>query len=256
MSEKLPVHDLIYFDFEKTASIASQLEGGLRKEIQDIQSESGEVSGGLNLQFLNLGGKVGDSKTQLVVKSIHHDLLFRVERALMNERLIVDVNNDFPSAVDDVDILHQALLERPYVRADGICRFHDFERIKNLVNGLNAVIDFVAEAGRENIKKSSAYVQIQQEIAKETSELSLIKDRNKKSEAKRKLKQLEELLEQQIKNAVDQSSGSKLPEWQIQGITKFIDLIVPKRKLLLLQPFEDNPDLTLISNLVGQTASL
>lgn len=249
MSDTMPIRDLIYFDFDKAASIASQLEGGLQREIHETQSDSDEFGAGVNLQFLNVGGKTADSRSKLVVRSIHHDLLTRVVESLESQKLSLDLTKEFASKSHEVNDLHSKLDTRPYIQAEGVCRFHDFERIKTLVNGINAVIDFSAESAKDSIKKSEAYQIIARQVEEAEEKIATINNAKQKSAAKRQFKSAKAELEDIIEDAVANARKSQLPEWQVSGIDNFINLIVPKRKLLVLQPFDDNPELKLICNL-------
>ena len=249
MSETTPIRDLIYFDFDKAASIASQLEGGLLREIHESQSDSDEIGLGMNLHFFNVGGKTADSRSKLAVRSLHHDLLARVVQSLRTQELSLDLTKEFASKTHDVETLHSELETRPYVQAEGVSRFHDFERIKTLVNGVNAVIDFAAESARDSIKKSEAYQIIARQVDEAEQELKAINNPKQKSAAKRDVKSAKAQLEQIVDVAVANAQSSQLPDWQVKGIDSFINLIVPRRKLLVLQPFNDNPDLKLICNL-------
>ncbi|MYC31758.1 MAG: hypothetical protein F4X64_01095 [Chloroflexi bacterium] len=249
MSQNSAIRDLIYFDFDKTTSIASQLEDGLRKEIQDTYTESTELGGGFDLKILNVGGKESDSREKLVTKSVHHDLLVRVEENLLSKNYAIDVNAEFTSNEDAVSKLHQAIKERPYVRVEGTCRFHDFGRIKSLVNGLNDIVDFLEESARAKIMKSDEYSQAKLAIERGEVGVAAESDRNKKSKGKRAVKRVNDQLEEFVNQAIAATVMSRLPEWQVCGISNMIDLLWPNRNILLLQPFEDNSQLEFISNL-------
>ncbi len=249
MSRTVPIRDLIYFDFDKTASIASQLEGGLLREFHETQSDSEEFGAGMNLQFVNFGGKTSDSRTKLAVRSLHHDLLTRVVESLKTQELSLDLAKEFASRTHEVDVLHSELESRPYIQAEGVSRFHDFERIKTLVNGVNAVIDFAVDSARDSIKKSEAYQIIARQVEEAEQAILNINNPKQKSAAKKEVKSAKAQLEQIVNVAVANAQSSQIPDWQVSGIECFINLIVPNRKLLVLQPFDENPDFKLICNL-------
>ena len=249
MSQNIPARDLIYFDFEKTASIASQLQGGLHKEIQESHSDTGEIGTGINLQFLNLGSKLSDSKSRLVVKSIHHDLLLRVEEALKDEELSVDVNAMFEPKGDAVERLHGILTRKPYVSAEGRCRFLDFERIKTLVNGANDIVEFASMSALDSFIKTEEYRNVEQAIHELEQEIQSLKTKKERNAAKKAVDNAKACSKAMLDSVAASAEHSLLREWQISGITKFIDLILPNRKLLILQPFECYEDFKLICNL-------
>ena len=249
MSDTMPIRDLIYFDFDKAASIFSQLEDGLLTEIHETQSDTDEVGVGMNFHFLNVGGKTSDSNSRLAVKSLHHDLLTRLLHKLRAQNLFLDLAEEFASNTHDVDALHSELNDRPYLQAEGVSKFHDFERIKTLVNGLNAVIDFSAESARDSIMKSEAYKGFARQVDEAELEIRTINNSKQKSAAKKKVKTAKAQLDEIVNVAIANAQQSQLPDWQVNGIDSFINLIVPKRKMLVLQPFDDNSDLKLICNL-------
>lgn len=143
MPEKQPVKDLLYLDFGKIASIASQLDEGLIKEIHDTHSDANELGGGINIQVANIGKSKNDSKSQLVIRSMHHDLLTRVENYLLEDGLAVDLNACFAGQEVNVDDIHQILTDNPYVRVEGNSRFHNYQRMKDYMDGFNKIFEFM-----------------------------------------------------------------------------------------------------------------
>lgn len=249
MPEEKTIRDIIYFDFDKAASILSQLEGGLLREFHESLSDSDEVGAGMNLQFLSGGGKTSHSRSKLIVRSLHHDLLTRVVETLKTRNLFLDLTEEYVFKTHEIDALHSELNARPYVQAKGDSRFHDFGRIKTLVHGTNSVIDFFAESARDSIKKSEEYQTLVRSVDEAKQNIETINNRKQKSAAKKQLKSAETALEEFIEDAVANARKSQIPAWQVKGVDSFINLVAPKRKLLVLQPFDDNSHLKLICNL-------
>lgn len=243
MSQKPLLRDLIYFDFEKTASIASQLEGGLIKEIQESYSQGEELGGGFKAYFLNAGMNVKDTESTLIIHSIHHDLLERVERALLADDVAVDLNQVDPNS-KSIKKLHEILSEKPYVLVEGICRFHDYQRMKTYMDGFNKILEFMENLKRDSIKKS-----LQKQIEESEKQIESITDRNQKKIKQRSVGNRKKQLDTEIDKILDQSREQIIPEWQIKGIKGFIDVLMPNRNNLLIQPFDDLEQFKIISNL-------
>lgn len=248
MSQKPFLRDLIYFDFDKTASIASQLEGGLIKEIQESYSQGEEMRGGFKAYFLNAGMNVKDTESTLVTQSIHHDLLVRVEQALFEADVAIDLNQVDPNS-KSIKKLHEILSEKPYVRVEGVCRFHDYQRIKTHIDGINKIIEFAGKSTRDSIEKSEAYRKLQKQIEEGEEQLKSITDRNQKKTKKRSIDNLKKQLSALVDEILGQSVVQIIPGWQAEGIKDIIDVLMPSRNNLLIQPFDDLEQFKVTSNL-------
>jgi hypothetical protein len=84
------LRDLLYLDWEKAASIFSQLQGGLLKETQESAEKARERRAGLGLSIGPLrpevGGSAADRASVVETRVMHHDLL-RMERPKRREPL-------------------------------------------------------------------------------------------------------------------------------------------------------------------------
>lgn len=247
MSDKQPVRDLIYLDFGKVASLASQLDKGLLKEIHDSQSDTSEIEGGINIQVANFGKGTSDSTSQLVIRSIHHDLLTRVEKRLLHEGLAVDLNACFGNQGASVAEIHQMLKAKPYVRVEGTCRFHDYQRMKNYMDGFNKIFEFMEESAKDKIRK-----QLEHTINLELAKLDQITDRNQKKKREKELERRTKNLAKEIDSHVADQVSQKLPEWQVEGIKDIIDLLMPSRNNLLMRPFDELAEFIVMSNLKSE----
>ena len=81
------IRDLIYFDFDKAASIFSQVEGGLIKEIQSGSENSinqkKDHKFDLKLYKSEFGKDSSGKTSRLETKVLHHDLLFKIEEIVL-----------------------------------------------------------------------------------------------------------------------------------------------------------------------------
>ena len=249
MSKKPFLRDLIYFDFDKTASIASQLEDGLLKEIQESYSKTREFGGGIDVQIANIGGNANDSRTKLVTRAIHHDLLVRVEKSLFDAEIATDINEQFVGLSNiEIDKLHQILQHKPYVRVEGTSRFHDYQRMKTYLETINKIVDFMALSVQDSFRKSDAYRLAQAQLAEAKEQAKSLTDRNQKALAKTRIDETEKQLKAGLNQIIEQQSG-KIEDWQIEGIKDIVNTVMPKRINLLIQPFEVLKDFRVISNL-------
>ena len=211
MSQKPFLRDLIYFDFDKTASIASQLEGGLIREIQNTHSQIREIGGGITVPFANIGGNANDSHSKMETQSIHHDLLVRVEQALFEANVAVDLNQKFDDSVKTnkgkaIEELHKILSQKPYVRVEGSSEFQDYHRIKRLVGGISQI------------------EQLQSGIS------------NTHGNSKRR-------------KGSNKSGNRTTLQTQEQMLKGVVDLLMPNRSHLFVQPFESLHEFKVVSNL-------
>lgn len=97
MQESSRLRDLVYFDFEKTASIFSQTEMGLLQEtkstFEDSKDERNIRKYGLAGIFTPEFGSISAEKNSILEsKILHHDLLARVEAIIFNQGFAVDLN--------------------------------------------------------------------------------------------------------------------------------------------------------------------
>src|SRR3989339_419598 len=129
MSENLTVRDLIYFDFEKAASLYSQVEGGL---IQETRSESEKTKEIHNLREYDLkvfkpefGNISSENKSQIESRILHHDLLIKVEKMLFNNGFALDVNQVCHQ--NNIDFIRSELTGFSYVKSEGWAVIEDYE---------------------------------------------------------------------------------------------------------------------------------
>ncbi len=135
------IRDLIYLDFNKTASIMSQFEGGLLQEIQSEYEDTSEKHRGAATDWKVVSGELGSGITQRIAqlesRKLHHDLLARVEQKLFSQKLAVDLNTDISNSDITVEVLRTKLAGKFYVRAEGWVVIEDFERILGILKRYN-----------------------------------------------------------------------------------------------------------------------
>ena len=132
MSQTTPIRDLIYFDFDKTASLYSQLRGGLPREFHEHYVKGKEGGAGLNAPILNFGFKSNESESTTEIVQMHHDMLVAVEETLHKDNRLIDFTRESDAGSFDIATVHAAVKRTPYVRIEGTSEFRDFQMVKRL----------------------------------------------------------------------------------------------------------------------------
>jgi hypothetical protein len=129
------LYDLIYLDFNKASSIYSQIKGGLINQIQSAIESTDNVSpsAGIDIKFLKaqIGGLSQEKTSQLETKTLHHDLLVKLENELQSAGVLIDFDNH-QIDVNDLDQIRNTIKNYDYVKAEGWTTIEDYERLKIL----------------------------------------------------------------------------------------------------------------------------
>src|SRR4051812_47667118 len=96
------LRDLLYFDFDKAASLWSQLAGGLREKVSLTTEGQSDKKRGLTLGIpkvfeAQFSGAAAEKQSVLESKTLHHDLLNLLEENLTDLGLAVDLNRAVPA---------------------------------------------------------------------------------------------------------------------------------------------------------------
>ena len=243
------LRDLIYLDFDKVASIVSQLEGGLATEIQESYSKRSESSGGVDLRLIGLERTAGDTRFQLETKSLHHALLVRAEEALIEAGVVFDVNQAYSSNMPTLEELQALLQESPYLRAEGSARLQDYDRIGRLLDGSKRLMDLDKGAKLASVGKADEYFALQAEISVAELDLASIQQARSRRAESKKIMQLKSQL-RSLENEVGlQETSESIPGWMIDVFKDVMELVKPKQKNLILQPIEFLEDFKVYCNL-------
>jgi len=245
--ERASVRDLIYLDFERLASIYSQLAGGL---LGETRSESESSSDARNVRKYDLkvfkpefGGISAERSAQIESRVLHHDLLVRTEEALFSDDLAVDLNEKVDAACDDPTAIREALGERAYVRASGWVTIEDYEKLLYFTDHFKELGRFIGMCGLqgdEGAQKVLADLEVAKQKANEES------NRNKKSQVLARIAKLEEQVDAAIDSAVNLSG---VPDFLVRGIRLFVESFLPNHISLRVYPFESCPGFQLVAGL-------
>lgn len=240
------VKDLIYFDFAKAASIYSQFGDGLRESISLKKDFAGDHKIGAKLGIpgiAEIGAGLDYSNATSIIESklLHHDLLSKVEELLIAQALVVNLNKTVDPKESSPNIIRTAIGNNPYILASGHSVIEDYAHIESNLNNFNQLIEFVTKSATEAIKKTPAYIALQDTINDRRKEIKKIADRNEKSIAQ---SQLDSKMKQIISPKV-----KPLDDWIINGIKLLIDTFLPNRINFRIYPFESCPSFQIICNL-------
>lgn len=239
---KQVLRDLIYFDFEKAASIFSQIEGGLL-----LETKSG-LEGAKNKQKthkLNIGGiykpefgGVSTEKTsQLESRILHHDLLVRIEEILCEIGIIVDINTELDDSDITVDLIRSELEKRSYIRAEGWASIEDYSMIRKIMNNFNDIADFLSKCQNINTSEFKELLLQLESLKVEASK----GDKKAKSDIKR--------IESDLQSLIEINRVNKLDKWFIDGLNLFADTLMHNRINFRICPFENVPQFQVTGNL-------
>jgi hypothetical protein len=247
--ESIHIRDLIYFDFNKAASIWSQFEGGLRERVSLAEDKTKDRTAGIRLGIPHMveasfGTEYGNVTSVLESKILHHDLLNKIMKQLVEHRLVVKLSEELDPGVSSPEVIRAAIADKPYILAGGWGVIEDYKRISSFAGNFNDLFEFISRSSLETIKKSAEYADVQRQIDEMHQQIKTIKDVNQKSRAKTQL----QLLESKIKQMMTVQL-SPVEDWLVAGIQLFVNTFVPNRINFRIYPFESCPSFQVICNL-------
>lgn len=234
------IRDLLYLDFEKTASLFSQLEDGLLNEVK-ATSEASEnieksVKGKIPIVGAEISGLSVEKKQIIESRSLHHNLLTKVEDELIKRKVVSELN--LLEATSHIELRNEAK-KRPYLLAEGRVSIEDFIRLNEFSEVFNRFNEIILWA---NLFNHPEYQAAKDEI----SALSHAKKNSKERKRKDKLeKELEEL-----KKLVRASTGLiEIDPALFENLRFMIDHFLKEVITVRLFPFDNVPEFQVIANL-------
>lgn len=237
MAEK--IRDLLYFDFEKTASLFSQLEDGLLREVKST-SESSETTnksfkGNISVVAGEVAGGSQDKKQVIESRSLHHNLLTKVEQGLIGRKVVSELNLlEAPSC----EQLREESQKCPYLLAEGRVSIEDFIRLNDfseVFNKFGEIISWSSLFGNQSYQ------------AKKNELANLPRGKNQKN--KRDRKKLEKEIEQIEQAARTEIGLDQLDEKLFENIRFMIDHFLKEVITMRFVPFDSLPNFQVIANL-------
>jgi hypothetical protein len=250
MAAEVVLRDLLYFDFDKSASLFSQIESGLLKEITSGTESSKDQRNvrkyDLKLFKPEFGGVAAEKTSQLESRVLHHDLLDRIESYIFDNKLGIDISNAKIDPALSVEDIHGKMSRASCLRVTGWAAIEDHERIKNLAAKFNLIAAFIGRCSMQAIEQSEEYKILQKNLDEAKTQVKSEKDKNKRARAAAQI----ETLEKQFRSIIEQSTGlSTVPEWLVDGMGQFIDTFMPSRVILRICPFPSLASFQVLANL-------
>ena len=238
MAEK--IRDLLYLDFEKTASLFSQLEDGLIKEVKSTSESSEDVKKGVKGNFSIISGELAGSslsKRQVIEsKSLHHDLLNKVESALVKRKVVSELN--LVEEVPAIEQLRTKSRENPYLLTEGWVSIEDFARVDNFSEMFSKFREMTVWSTLEN----------NEEYQSKKLELAAL-GHGKSGKQKRERQKLQTELET-MEQFVSEATGLNGPDAKLLEMLRFIiKQFLEEVITIRILPFEGLPDFQVVANL-------
>lgn len=250
MMPEIGLRDLVYFDFEKAASIYSQIEGGLLKETQT------GIEGALNRRYghkldlkvyeLELGRSSSDKTSQLESRVLHHDLLTRTESKLGELGLAIDLNSQANESNPTPELIRSKLAGVSYFRVEGWSVIEDYSRFYEFTKCFNDLSEFLGRCSLSGLELTEEYKQLLNDVESFRSRAASENDRNRRIKLQDEARGIESKFREYLRSA---TGLGPVEEWLLAGLRLFIDTFVPERIDLRIFPFESLPEFQVIANL-------
>lgn len=267
MSNRTKIRDLVYFDINKAASIFSQLEMGLLTEVKSTQKDSMELNNDIlrqehNIQrekkevILSSESETTKIEKKLILESrtLHHDLLTRVEELLFEQELIIDINSqlnneELSNCDQPLDLIRASIGEIPYMRAEGLATIEDYTRLQKIATKFNEILQPVRTSIRQTILATDEYQKEVKQIDSIRAKAHETSQRHQKKLIDNQVKQLESQLEEKVQELISTLSSTTIPQWLVDAIELYIDTFMKGRVNIRIYPFEPFPNFQAIANL-------
>jgi hypothetical protein len=185
-----------------------------------------------------------DKRSTLESKTLHHDVLNRIEDRLIQAGLVTDLSGAVSRAESSAEAIRAAIGHRPYLRAEGFGVVEDYRRILAISEKFNDVASFIIRSGQETMKRSPEYKQLEELITAAKDAADKVQDRNQKALQRDKAKTMQRQLEDLAKPQLTQ-----LDQWLLDGIRLWINTFMPNRINFRIYPFEHCPSFHVLCNL-------
>jgi hypothetical protein len=247
--EKIVIRDLLYLDFEKAASIWSQFdEGLLQSESITLETEKSGAAGAKvgipGLAEANLGADYLHKRATLQSRTLHHNILNRVESRLAEVGLVADLSEEMSANESSPEKVRATIGDRPYVRASGPSVLEDYNRVLAITEQFNKMAEFIARSGQEAVKKTPAYQELEADLSALRKAIGSIPDRNQKAIQKNRLKTLEDTVQEMTKPSL-----AGVDQWVLDGVQLWVRTFMSSRINFRIYPFSNCPSFQVLCNL-------
>lgn len=248
------LYDYIYVNLDKVISLYSQLTGGV-VEIRETQSEKGaSLDNKRNYDFKvfkhDAGGTTQEKEQDKTTIKPHHALLQELEAELSSSGYLLDLDNYNGNKTLKDPELRDMLKNVLCVKCTGRIVIEDYERIKKIGQDFPEVVKLINRSHADSLKETPEFQAIEEQI-KELENTS--GDRNKKSKAKIKAKELRTQLDDLLSSS---TAVNIVPQWILDGLKTWIDAFLPNITNIRVYPFDDQIDEHIFGHLEASNFSI
>jgi hypothetical protein len=247
------MRDLVYFDVEKAASILSQFEGGLLREIREAEDRISETRAGIKASIkileADMGGCGSDRLSRIETRVVHHDLLRRIEEFLTANEAVVDLNAQLDSEVPNLLDIRAAVEPAAYIQAEGWAVFEDYERLTSMVGNFNGLLEVIRNSARQSFEEVDEMKELRSTIAAQKQALDRERDKSRQQRARAELRKHEKQISDLLDGFLASTTAGDVPKWLVEGIRLWVSVFNPGQLHLRLYPFETVPEFHILANL-------
>jgi hypothetical protein len=240
------LRDLIYFDFDKAASVWSQLTSiGEGSGADATRAERNRrIRAGVERAAANTIAIDAEERSIIESALLHRDLLDGIEEDLTGMGYVADLNGMVDPEESSGAAIREAIGENPYVKAEGWASFEDFQRILSIVDHFNEIIEFIGKAEIQSVRNTEGYQELQRALEDAKAAINMQADRNQKAIAKTKLQNAERQIAEMLRPGIN-----PIEAWLLDGVQKWIGMFMPNRINLRVYPFANCPKFQVICNM-------
>lgn len=248
------LYDYLYVDLDKAISLYSQLTGGI-VELRETQSERNTTSDNKrNYDFKvfkhDAGGTTQNKDQDKATIKPHHALLQELEAELMSSGYLLDLDSfDENKTLKDPE-LRTILKNALCIKCTGRIVIEDYERMKKIGKDFPNIVKLINRSHADSLKDNPEYQAIEQQVKELENTTG---DRNKKSKAKQKARELKAGLD----NLVASSTAVEVvPPWILEGMRTWIDAFLPNITNIRIYPFDDQIDEHIFGHLEAENFTI
>jgi hypothetical protein len=238
MTESEYLRDLLYLDWEKAASIFSQLQGGLLRETQESAERARERRAGLGLSLgplrPEIGGSAAERASVVETRVLHHDLLLAIEDALFTGGAAVDL-----ASYGSAEEARAAAESSAYIRAEGWVAIEDNSRVDHFAGNFLDLIAIIRRSLMMGLEESPELQDLRARL-EEQREAANTGTKGQKSAARRRGAELEAELDAVLAQLVEGEMPAPSAQ-TIDDIRKWIGVFSAERIIARFYPFEEEP---------------
>jgi hypothetical protein len=235
------IRDLLYFDFDKAASLQSQVEGGLPQTTEVAEDNGKNREAGVTLNVPAIGGaRLGvdyiEKRSVYQTRVLHHDLLTHLEETLRSGNLVRDLVADPIQAPVSAEAVQGEVARFPYVHASGSAVIEDYERMRSINDNFKSLVSFIVKCAEASVRNSQPY----QELLTTVEDLESGAKGESNRVEKARLKSLAAQMKKQLDELAKPSVGAP-DQWMVDGLHLWINTFMPRRIRLLVRPYAECP---------------